>query len=235
MTRPVVIVPRWLGHGDIRVVMDLGAGPLLLAGDVCTVLEIDVDRVWNERAYDYDWLWPAPVVPVGGMNLLVNDPPAEFFTVEATRHVAENNPSYLTADFIAWLDEFLGELDAVGVEEVVDAASPTPEAALGRTYSVRLAAKVLSRDRAIDLGQESLFAVMQNFGWTQRINNTWQPDPIYIKRGFMVLQGRRVPGRKELYPQIRLTVDGILELHKKLHGINTLHLDEPDHLTLVEI
>ena len=100
---------------------------------------------------------------------------------------------------------------------------------------MRLAARVLSRDPAIALGQNSLFEAMQAIGWIHRIDGIWQPDTQLVKRGLLLQQQERVRGHKDLYPRIRITVTGMRNLHQRHGGIATLTLDPPITLTLVEI
>lgn len=230
MVRPVIHIYRWLGHGDIRAHLPHPDGPLFAIEDVCDLLELEVATFHDVFMDRTEYFWPAPTIRLDGIQ-------DEFVTLAAARALAENNPSYLTPDFLTWLDERVDEIRTLTVEALVDAATPTPEAArdLTRTWSVRLAAKTLSRDPALNLGQNSLFTAMQGLGWIARVDGIWTPDAGVVKRGLLLQQAERIRGHKELYPRIRITVDGMQELHRRLGGIATLTLEPPTTLTLVEI
>jgi hypothetical protein len=229
MVRPIISVYRWYEHGDLRVHLPHPAGPLFAAADVCELLELDVPTYHDHRTDLTEYLWPGAVTALEGSD----DP---WYTVAEAIRVAENNPSHLTPLFLAYVQEIMAGITAAGLERLVDDATPTPEAArdLSRTWSVRLAARALSKDPALTLGQNSLFEAMQAIGWIHRVDSIWQPDPDLVKRGLLLQQHERIRGHKELYPRIRITVTGMRELHQRLGGIATLTLDPEPTLTLVE-
>ena len=230
MTRPIISWYRWYEHGDLRAHLPHPTGPVFLAADVCELLEVDVPTYHDHRSDRTDYLWPADTIQIDGSD-------DAWYTLAELHRVIDNHPSYLTPGFLALLQDIFDGIEASGLERLVDAATPTPEAArdLANTWSVRLAARALSRDPAITLGQNNLFEAMQAIGWIHRTDGIWQPDTQLVKRGLLLQQQERVRGHKDLYPRIRITVTGMQELHQRLGGIATITLDPPITLTLVEI
>lgn len=236
MTRPVLIPYRWIGHGlDLRVYFVHGTEPLFAAPDVAKAIDIHVlefhDAFWDTWSYTY----PLPTQQVDGC-------PVDLFTADQVRRLAADKPMFLDADgptwdFLEWFDELVETLTGPQVERIVAAATPSTEAKLtDRSFSVGRAARILSGDPTINLGEKSLFEAMQNLGWIDRdLTYTWIPDADFLTAGFLLKKPVRVPGRKTLYPQIRISDAGMHELHRKLGGIADLALDAPAHLTLVEI
>lgn len=91
-------------------------------------------------------------------------------------------------------------------------------------YDVASAAQILSRDSAIKTGRGRLFAYLANAQWIYRKNSHWAPYQAQVDNGrLMVLpQSHYHPRSGELVldpPQIRITVKGLTELHKRLGGI----------------
>jgi anti-repressor protein len=92
-------------------------------------------------------------------------------------------------------------------------------------YSVGDAAKVLSRDLAIETGERRLFTTLYRLGWTyrQQADGRWRAKQSAIDIGRLSeLPGSHYhPRSGELVldaPQVRVTVKGILALHKLLGG-----------------
>jgi len=235
MTRPLLSVYRWFGHGDIRAILDHPEGPLFHAGDVCTRIDFDVDTTYDTYAGVDVYHWPAETIRIRDLPVRDGEPPADFFTAAACRRAIDTHLTDLGAYFLEWMDNTLEAIAEIGLDRLKDEATPVPEAVNGRTYSVRLAASILSRDPIIAIGQGQLFDFMHALGWTHRGDSAWVPEPDVLKAGHLVEQRRRVPGRKELYPQLRLTATGIHELHQRLGGLTPLTLDTPPALTLLEL
>lgn len=97
-------------------------------------------------------------------------------------------------------------------------------------YMVRDAAKVLSRDAAIEIGERRLFAFMQAEGWIFRENGSWKPYQTQIQTGRLAEKLNRpyLNERTGEYqvpaPSIRVTPKGLAELHKRLGGAGPLPL-----------
>lgn len=93
-------------------------------------------------------------------------------------------------------------------------------------YDVRAAAQILSRDPAIDTGQKRLFAYLREIGWIGRDNRPYQSqvdaDRLrVIARSYLDLSS----GEEQTTSQLRVTVKGIHELHKRLGGTGPVLLE----------
>jgi phage regulator Rha-like protein len=94
-------------------------------------------------------------------------------------------------------------------------------------YSVADAAKVLSRDAAIDTGERRLFKFMQGLDWIYRRDGHWCAKQSQITVGRLVEKvGSRYwhEGREEWVvpaPTVRVTPKGLQELHRRLGGGST--------------
>ena len=98
-------------------------------------------------------------------------------------------------------------------------------------WSVADAAKVLSRDPAIKLGQGRLFTVLKDMGWIyrQRGDGRWRvyQDQITTGRMSEIPASHYHPRTGELVidpPQVRVTTKGLAALHAKLGGASALAL-----------
>jgi len=239
MTRPALLVYRWFGFGDVRAVLDPQRGLLFNAVDVCKYLEIEVESQYDRFAQSHRWFWPVDVVHIDVPRPAWAEPdpadPTDYLTVVACHQLADQFLNDYTPAFLQWLTETIEVQEQVGAETIIAKATPTPPAALGRSFSIARAARILSGDPAIELGQDSLFLAMKAKGWVQRIDGIWRPSEDLVKIGFLVRQPKRIPGQRQLYPQIRITEAGMQSLHRELQGVATLNLSETPHLTLLEI
>jgi prophage antirepressor-like protein len=96
-------------------------------------------------------------------------------------------------------------------------------------YSVADAAKVLSRDPAIKLGQGRLFTLLGQWGWVyrQRGDDRWRPYQSAVETGRLseLPASHYHPRTAELVidpPQVRVTTKGLHELHRRLGGTQPL-------------
>lgn len=92
-------------------------------------------------------------------------------------------------------------------------------------FSVADAAKILARDPAIKLGRNRLFSLLDEMGWTYRQLSDDRPrvKQTAIERQWLseIPQSHYHPRTGELVmdaPQVRITVKGLHELHKRLGG-----------------
>jgi anti-repressor protein len=92
-------------------------------------------------------------------------------------------------------------------------------------FSVADAAKILTRDPAIKLGRNRLFSLLDELGWTYRQVSDDRPrvKQTAIERQWLseIPQSHYHPRTAELVmdaPQVRITVKGMHELHKRLGG-----------------
>ncbi|MFD6551279.1 BRO family protein [Streptomyces sp. NPDC058398] len=98
-------------------------------------------------------------------------------------------------------------------------------AAADGDFSVADAAKILARDPAIRLGRNRLFTLLDEYRWTYRQLADDRPRvmQVAIERQWLseIPQSHYHPRSGELVmdaPQVRVTVKGLHELHKRLGG-----------------
>lgn len=99
-------------------------------------------------------------------------------------------------------------------------------------FAVADAAKILSRDPAIKLGRDRLFRHLREDGWAYRqgADGKHRAKQYAIDRGWLseIPQSHYHPRTGELVldpPQVRVTVKGVQELHKRLGGVAQLRID----------
>lgn len=97
--------------------------------------------------------------------------------------------------------------------------------------SVADAAKILSRDPAIRVGRDRLFDQMAGDGWVyrQRSDGRWRAYQTQVDTGRLseLPQTYTHPKTKETSvgsPQVRVTVKGLHELHRRLGGVRQLQI-----------
>ena len=127
----------------------------------------------------------------------------------ARRALAEERAAELAAPAAAW--------------DVMVAASGD--------YAVADAAKMLSRDPAIEIGRDRLFTWMSDAGWIYRHQGRrpgWRARQSQVDCGRLVekanaaFQNRTTGEMESALPTIRITPKGLGELHKRLGGIEPL-------------
>jgi prophage antirepressor-like protein len=96
-------------------------------------------------------------------------------------------------------------------------------------FAVADAAKILGRDPSITLGRNRLFALLAEYRWTYRQPADDKPRAMQtaVTRGWLseLPQSYEHPRTGELVltaPQVRITVKGLHELHKRLGGTATV-------------
>lgn len=100
-------------------------------------------------------------------------------------------------------------------------------------FSVADAAKILSRDPVIAVGERRMFAVLADQGWIyrQRGDGRWRVYQSAVERGWLseMPSSHYHPRTGELVldaPQVRVTVKGLHELHRRLGGMQPLRIHE---------
>lgn len=120
--------------------------------------------------------------------------------------------------------------EAVAAERSRELATVAPKAEAWDTlasadgdFSVGDAAKILSRNKAIKLGQGRLFTVLAGLGWLyrQRGDQRWRVYQAHIENGRLSeLPSSHYHPRTGLLvldpPQVRITAKGVAELHRHL-------------------
>jgi anti-repressor protein len=96
-------------------------------------------------------------------------------------------------------------------------------------FAVADAAKILSRDGGINVGRNRLFAALLEMRWTYRQQADGRPRAMQtaVTRGWLseLPQSHNHPETGDLVldsPQVRITVKGLHELHKRLGGDGAL-------------
>ncbi len=97
-------------------------------------------------------------------------------------------------------------------------------------YGVADAAKILSRDPNIEIGEQRLFSFMAEIKWVYRESGRWRPYQTAIKSGVLAMLQEGKPfwheGKQKMMlsvPPVRITGDGLGVLHRKLGG----HAESP--------
>lgn len=89
-------------------------------------------------------------------------------------------------------------------------------------YSVNEAAKTLSRDAGIAIGERRLFGHLKEWGWTYRdAAHNWRPYQYQVDAGRLATRARshHHPRTGELVmdaPQVRVTAKGLGDIHSRL-------------------
>ncbi|GCD38033.1 hypothetical protein OEIGOIKO_05843 [Streptomyces chrestomyceticus JCM 4735] len=157
---------------------------------------------------------------------------AQTYFAVRTRE-AEVTPA-LPQDYEEALVALLGQVrEAKALEskvrelEVPAAAWNTLATAHG-DFSVADAAKILSRDPAIKTGRNRLFGILHEIDWAyvQNADHRYRASQYAIERGWLseLPQSHYHPRTGELVldaPQLRVTVKGVQELHKRLGGVQS--------------
>ncbi|MGB3443836.1 MAG: phage antirepressor [Actinophytocola sp.] len=130
------------------------------------------------------------------------------------------------ADYWARAEAELEEQRTKVAELAAPARSWNQLADASGDYDVRAAAQILSRDPAIDTGQKRLFTYLREIGWIGRDNRPYQSQ-VDADRLRMIprtyLDG--LSGEEKTTSQLRVTVKGIHELHKRLGGTGPVLLE----------
>jgi hypothetical protein len=240
MVRTPIVPFRWVDHGrDVRAYLG-GDVPLFMASDIYAALEIPLERGdYDQLLGRKSLLFPFPTATVDDIHD-IDGAPTAFFTVDQVRELAADQPMYTALDFSDWFDTLLvdngGEhLDATRYA-IADSEPGRIDLQAGRTFSIRRAALMLSRDPALDYGEKSLFAALSEYmHWIHREGGIWVPTEEVLRAGHLVRHPRIVGPRKTLYPQIRVTPSGLKTLHQRFGGVATLSLETPPALTLLEL
>jgi phage antirepressor YoqD-like protein len=152
-----------------------------------------------------------------------------------TPHTDRRGPRALTNRDLALM--VLEEADrADTAESNLAALAPAAEswhrlASARGTFSAADAAKILSRDPAIALGQNRLFKALENLHWAyrQRRDRAWRARQRAVDCGWLteVPQSHHHPRTGELIldaPQLRITLKGLAELRRRLGTADALPL-----------
>lgn len=154
--------------------------------------------------------------------------------IAADAAVAPESVSADELDEIEVARRYLAALEAkrrlqIKLADIAPAAASWEVLASGRgDFAVADAAKILSRDPSIEIGQNRLFTALGDLGWTyrQRGDHAWRVYQSAIAAGRLseIPQSHSHPrtGRRVIDPpQIRVTAKGLAELRERLGGART--------------
>lgn len=194
----VRFIPRMPHRGDLVVLVD-GDQVLLRAADVEHLAGLPP---WSggETLIDEHWI-------------VIDDHEYYDHDTAIARAQAAGTPA--ATDFLTWLEPTLEQLLT---DDVLTAATPTTS--FLAAHSVRTAARLLSDTPGIDIGQQGLFHLMHELGWTTRTGADWEITPTAHRAGWLTTRTVPVPAatrtRSRPYPQIHVTADGIDQLRTAL-------------------
>lgn len=247
---------------DVRVVLADDGEPRWVAADVAKILgysataamtrSLEEDEKGVQNLHTPGGDQELTVITESGLYAAVlksRRPEAVDFRRWVTREVLPSirrHGGYLTPaaaeqaltdpDFIIRLATDLKEERARRQELEAPAHSWNALAAPGGDYSVAAAAKVLSRDPAIEIGRDRLFKHMHKIGWIFRTTGrrahweAYQDKAINTGRLVHKLGGGFINEKtgewEQAQPTIRVTPKGLHELHKSLGGTTTRALEE---------
>lgn len=133
-------------------------------------------------------------------------------------------------DFLDFLDK---TLEAYRFDRRHHTSTPTPAPAplvdaRKDTFSVVAAAQLLSRDPVLQYGRETLLEKLRELGWVTRApDGSFAPAPAHITAGWLQRNDACTPNTRTAYNRVRITREGLHELHQRLGGIADLHIDSP--------
>jgi len=243
------------GQG-VRVVT-LDGEPWFVASDVCAVLEITNNRDAVARL-DADEKGVATTDTPGGPQQMAVVNEAGLYALVLTSRKPEAKafkrwiihevlPSirrhgmYATEallsdpEHLLRVTERLVEEHRARIAAEQEAAALAPPARAWQTlasaegdYSLREAAQILSRDPAIETGQNRLAKWLRLTGWLDRRGIPYQEQ---IDNGRLAVRTRTYDhphtGEPQITTQIRVTPKGITEIHKRMGGVEPLDLSTP--------
>jgi hypothetical protein len=196
------LIPRWIGNGDLTIV---------------------VDSAVYARADQVEQL--AGIRPWSGGETLLGDTWAReidghaYYDLDDAIARCEAADTAQAAAFLTWLRTTIGELLT---DEVLDLAQRSP-AFIG-SYPIRVAARLLSEDPSITIGQQGLFAHLEQIGWTERDGPDWAMTILARRNGWLAVRDVTIPAanraHRRTYPQLHVTPAGLHELARTLHALH---------------
>lgn len=241
---------------SVRTVV-IDGDPWFVARDVCVALgitngrdalsRVDADGVGTTDVIDsLGRTQQASIVSEPGLYELIfqsRKPEAKAFKRWVTHEVLPSirrtgGYTAMPQTYAAALRELASSVEArEAAEAQVKALEPSAAAwdhlaSAEGDYMVGDAAKILSRDPAIQLGQNRLFSRMSELGWVYRArgDNRWRVYQDAVEAGWLaeIPQSHYHPRSGQLVldsPQVRVTPKGLRELHRRLGGTAPLALN----------
>lgn len=241
---------------EVRTSVDDDGEVWFVAADVCKVLdiqnparaagELDEDERGLRSTYTPSGEQQMAVVNEAGLYSLIfrsRKPEAKAFrrwvTHEVLPAIRKTGAYYsMPRTYAEALKELASTVEARELAEARAKELEAPAAAWLRLssaqgdYSMSQAAKILSRDPGIEIGERRLFTALETLRWVYRdkrfgSNGAWAAYQAAIDCGRLVHRTRshehpRTGAIVLDAPQVRVTVKGLSDLHKHLGGIQPL-------------
>lgn len=96
-------------------------------------------------------------------------------------------------------------------------------AAADQDFSVREAAHILNRDPHIETGERRLFAVLRGMGLVDKTDRPYQKHTAHVRLRPRSYTNPVTDEETPAKPQVRVTLQGIAYLHKRLGGAVNVH------------
>lgn len=96
-------------------------------------------------------------------------------------------------------------------------------------YSVREAAYILNRDPVINTGERRLFASIREYGMVSRGDRPYARHSKHLTLRPRTYTDERTGEERTAKPQLRVTVEGLQYVHRRLGGRGVLQLDAPEN------
>jgi prophage antirepressor-like protein len=233
------LIPFEYSGRQVRTVQVDGE-PWFVAADVCAVLELN-NVTMAVASLDEDEKGFSTIETPGGEQrvVIVNEPGLYSLILRSRKPEAKAFKRWLThevipalrkrgrydvpADFATALElaaKQAREIEAQRAELSIvkpQAEAWTTLADTGADYSVREAAYILNRDPSIETGQIRLFGLLKDW---RLIGADKRPYATHAKHVTLRPQTRRLSSgeRVPAAPQVRVTVEGLAYLHKRMGG-----------------
>jgi len=250
-----LIIPfRYAEARELRTVV-IDSEPWFVANDVAAILDLDNPRP-SLALLDDDERGVHTVDTLGGPQSLTTISEAGLYSLILRSRKAEAKPfkrwvthdviptirktgSYgvqhaLPQNYVEALRELASQVEAtelakIRIRELEPAASAWASLveATG-DYSVADAAKMLSRDPAITIGQNTLFRYLGKHGWLYQRGGEWHPYQDKVDTGLLTLKTNRPywDSRRGVdvlpAPTVRVTAKGVQKLYRLLGGSEAL-------------
>jgi hypothetical protein len=197
LAQPRKLVPRWLGHGDLTIVVD-GPNVYVRADQLEQLADI---RPWADGDALIPEGWPVDLQGVA------------YYRLDDALDRLEHAGTGSATAFLTWIRDTLPTLItdetlalAAGLSGFLDA------------FTVSQAAAQLSTDPAVSIGRDRLFRHMEQLGWVTRDRDYWALTTPARRDGVLTL--RTVPVRGRSYPQVYVTQLGLTALRASLHALS---------------
>ena len=215
-TGHVTLIPRWLDHGDLTLLVHDGA----VYARADQLEHLAHLTPWASGETLLDTTWP---LELNGHA---------YYHLEDAIARCEADGSTHATDFLTWLRATLPELIN---DDVLDQAQYIP-GFIG-SHPVRVAARILSDDPTISIGRTALFAHMHHHGWIDRTNDHWTITTRARRNGWLTIRDVILPTvatARRTYPQIYITPAGLTELRRTLGALHPTPADTPPAITLFD-